>query len=41
MIGLGDIGEARRRLRGVALRTPLVPCPHGRPGRALYFKPES
>jgi threonine dehydratase len=41
MIGLGDIGEARRRLRGVALRTPLVPCPHGRPGRVLYFKPES
>ena len=41
MIGLGDIGEARRRLRGVALRTPLVPCPHGRPSRALYFKPES
>ena len=41
MIGLGDIGEARRRLRGVALRTPLVPCPHGRPDRALYFKPES
>ena len=41
MIGLGDIGEARRRLRGVALRTTLVPCPHGRPGRALYFKPES
>jgi threonine dehydratase len=41
MIGLGDIGEARRRLRGVTLRTPLVPCPHGRPGRALYFKPES
>jgi threonine dehydratase len=41
MISLGDIGEARRRLRGVALRTPLVPCPHGRPGRALYFKPES
>ena len=41
MIGLGDIGEARRRLRGVALRTPLVPCPRGREDRALYFKPES
>ncbi len=36
-----DIGEARRRLRGVALRTPLVPCPRGREDRALYFKPES
>jgi threonine dehydratase len=41
VIGLGDIGEARRRLRGVVLRTPLVPCPGGREDRALYFKPES
>ncbi len=41
MIGLGDIDEARRRLRGVAFRTPLVPCPRGREDRALYFKPES
>ena len=41
MIGLGDIDEARRRLRGVALRTPLVPGPRGREDRALYFKPES
>lgn len=41
MIGLDEIDAARRRLRGVALRTPLVPCPRGREGRALYFKPES
>ena len=41
MIGLEDIETARRRLRGVALRTPLVPCPRGEEGRALYFKPES
>lgn len=41
MITLEDIAAARRRLRGVALRTPLVPCPRGREGRALYFKPES
>jgi len=41
VIGLGDIDEARRRLRGVALRTQLVPCPRGREDRALYFKPES
>ena len=41
MIGLEDIGAARRRLRGVALRTPLVPCPRGERDRALYFKPES
>src|SRR5919106_5588443 len=41
MIGLGDIEAARRRLQGVTLRTPLVPCPRGEPDRALYFKPES
>ncbi|MGH3144663.1 MAG: threonine ammonia-lyase, partial [Rubrobacter sp.] len=41
MIGLEDIGLARRRLRGVALRTPLVPCPRGGLDRTLYFKPES
>jgi threonine dehydratase len=41
MISLEDIETARRRLRDVALRTPLVPCPRGEEGRALYFKPES
>jgi threonine dehydratase len=41
IIGLGDIEAARRRLQGVTLRTPLVPCPRGEPDRALYFKPES
>src|ERR671919_1715515 len=41
MIGLRDIEAARRRLQGVALRTPLVPCPRGEEDRALYFKPES
>ena len=41
MIGLEEIAAARRRLRGVALRTPLVPCPRGREGRELYFKAES
>ena len=40
MIGLEEIEVARRRLRGVALRTPLMPCPGGA-DRALYFKPES
>ncbi len=39
VIGLDDIAAARRRLQGVALRTPLVPCPAR--NRALYFKPES
>jgi threonine dehydratase len=41
MIGLDDIAAARGRLRGVALRTPLVPCPGGTTNRVLYFKPES
>ena len=41
MIGLEEIAAARRRLRGVALRTPLVPCPRSREDRALYFKAES
>jgi threonine dehydratase len=41
MIGLEDIEVARGRLRGVALRTPLVPCPGGEEGRALYLKAES
>jgi threonine dehydratase len=41
MIGSGDIEIARRRLQGVALHTPLVPCPRSEEDRALYFKPES
>src|SRR5215207_8413712 len=41
MIGSGDIEVARRRLQGVALHTPLVPCPRSEDDRALYFKPES
>jgi len=41
IIGSGDIEVARKRLQGVALRTPLVPCPRGEEDRALYFKPES
>ena len=41
MIGIDDIVAARRRLQGVALRTPLVPCPGGTIDRTLYFKPES
>src|SRR5215212_9052204 len=41
VIELENIAAARRRLRGVALRTHLVPCPGAEEGRALYFKPES
>lgn len=38
MIRLEDVAAARRRLSGVALRTPLVPCPGG---EGFYFKPEN
>src|ERR671916_2730819 len=41
MIGTEDVEAARRRLQGVALRTPLVPCPRSEEDRALYFKAES
>jgi threonine dehydratase len=41
VITLKDIRLAQRRVRGVALHTPLVPCPRGEEGRALYFKAES
>ena len=41
MVSLADIQCAASRLRGVAVRTPLIPCPHQQPGRELYFKPES
>ena len=41
MIRLHDVEGAQERLRGVTLRTPLVPCPGGARDRALYFKPES
>src|SRR5919206_4417601 len=41
MIGPEDIEVARRRLRGVVLRTHLVPCPRNEENRALYLKPES
>ena len=42
MITLEEIRLAQRRLSGVALRTPLLPCPGSVAGsRALYFKPEN
>ncbi|HET7478384.1 MAG TPA: pyridoxal-phosphate dependent enzyme, partial [Rubrobacteraceae bacterium] len=41
MISLHDIQTAQRRVRGVALRTPLVSCPGGEEDRVLYFKPEN
>src|ERR671933_2305303 len=41
MITLEDVRLAQRRVRGVALHTPLVPCPRGEEDRALYFKAEN
>src|SRR5918998_1676356 len=41
MITLEDIRRAQRRVRGVALHTPLVPCPRGEEGRVLYLKAEN
>jgi threonine dehydratase len=41
VITLEDVRLAQRRVRGVALHTPLVPCPRGEENRALYFKAEN
>jgi threonine dehydratase len=41
MITLEDIRLAQRRVHGVALHTPLVPCPRSEESRALYFKAEN
>lgn len=41
MITLEDVRLARRRVRGVVFRTPLVPCPRGEDDSRLYFKAEN
>jgi threonine dehydratase len=41
MITLQDVRLAQRRVRGVALRTPLVLCPRSEEDRALYLKAEN
>ena len=41
MITLDDVRLAQRRVQGLALRTPLVPCPRGEEDRLLYFKAEN
>jgi threonine dehydratase len=41
VITLEDLRLAQRRVRGVALHTPLVPCPRSQENRALYLKAES
>jgi threonine dehydratase len=41
VVDLEDVRLARRRLEGVALRTPIVPYPRSSPERTLHFKLES
>ncbi len=41
MIRPEDVAAARRMLQGVAVKTPLIPCPGGDGTRSLFFKPES
>ena len=41
MVTLDEIRQAQQRIQGVAVRTPLIPCPHGDPDRRLYFKAEN
>jgi threonine dehydratase len=41
VITLDDVRLAQRRVHGVALRTPLVPCPRKAEERLLYFKAEN
>jgi len=41
MVTLDEIRQAQQRIQGVAVRTPLIPCPHGDPERRLYFKAEN
>ncbi|HEX2181910.1 MAG TPA: threonine/serine dehydratase [Rubrobacteraceae bacterium] len=41
VITLDDVRLAQRRVQGVALRTPLVPCPRGEEDRLLYFNAEN
>jgi threonine dehydratase len=38
---LPDIQQARERIHGVAIRTPLLLCPQHRSDQRLYFKPEN
>ncbi|HXE91005.1 MAG TPA: threonine/serine dehydratase [Terriglobales bacterium] len=41
MITLDDIRAAQQRIRGVAVRTPLVECPRERADERVFFKAES
>ena len=41
LVTLEEIREAAERIRGVAVRTPLMPCLWGDPDRPLWIKPEN
>ncbi|HEX2916306.1 MAG TPA: threonine/serine dehydratase [Chloroflexia bacterium] len=41
MVTLDDIQLAKERIKGVAVRTPLLPCPQQETAQKLYFKPEN
>jgi len=41
LVTLDDIRAAADQIRGVAVRTPLLPCLWGDPDRPLWLKPEN
>lgn len=41
LVTLSDIQEAAARIRGLVVRTPLLPCAWADPERPLYLKPEN
>src|SRR5688572_24520628 len=41
IVTLDDIKQAQERIRGVAVRTPLIPFPQWTAGQHLYLKAES
>ena len=41
MVTIDDVRSAARRVAGMVVRTPLLACPWGDPGRPLWVKAES
>jgi threonine dehydratase len=41
LVTIDDIRAAAEKIRGVAVRTPLLPCLWGKPNRPLWIKPEN
>jgi len=41
LVKLPDVRAAQRRIEGIAVRTPLLPCAWGEAERPLWLKPES